>query len=120
MTAQNSGAERKKAKPRGRPFPKGKSGNPGGRPREERDVVEALRLKGQDLVDALLRLALAKKPNVLAIKEAFDRAYGKAKQEVNFTAQINAAIDFDKLPPEKAAKVASLIEQLESLLRVDS
>src|ERR1041385_5559334 len=113
MAAQNSGAERKRAKPLGRPFPKGKSGNPGGRPKEEREVVEALRLKGLELAKALLKLALGKKPNVKAIAVALDRAYGKAKETVDVTATVKREIDFDKLPPAKAEKVAVALEQLE-------
>lgn len=79
--------KRSQKRPRGNPNWKrgGPSPNPGGRPREEREVVEALRLHGDELVAALLKLAIGKKPNVKAIAEAFNRAYGKAKQVVELT-----------------------------------
>jgi hypothetical protein len=117
-SAQNSGAERK-PKPRGKPFPKDVSGNPGGRPKEEREVVEVLRMKGKELAEKLLELAL-KEDNVKAIAIAFDRAYGKAKETVDLTATVKKEIDFDKLPPAKAEKVATMLHQLEALLRADS
>lgn len=110
-SAQNSGAQRKR--PRGRPFPKGTSGNPGGRPKEEREVVEALRLRGQELVEALLKLALAKKPNVKAIGIALDRAYGKAKQVVEVGGAnggpIRHQLDFARLSLEQRQQLRALV-----------
>lgn len=64
-------------------FAPGVSGNPGGRPREERDVVEALRLCGVELAQKLVDLGL--KGNVRAIEVALDRAYGKPRDTVVFT-----------------------------------
>jgi len=94
--AENSTAERKRGRGPGRPFQKGQSGNPGGRPREEREVVEALRKKGLELVDALLKLALRKKnPNVKAIEIAFERAYGKARTLVELSGRDGEPIAFD-------------------------
>lgn len=100
-------------------FPKGVSGNPGGRPKEEREIVEALRRRADELVASLLGAALRKKPDVKAITEALNRAYGKARQVVDLKATIAADIDFEKLPREKAEKVAAALEVLEALLRAD-
>ena len=72
MTTQISKPERK---PPGRPFPKGTSGNPGGRPKEAREVVEALRLFGDEMVAQLKKLV--RKGNIEAIKVSMAYAYGK-------------------------------------------
>lgn len=95
MGAQNSGPEQRRAKPRGRGFKKGESGNPGGRPKEEREVVELLRLHGEEYVRALLKLVRAKKPNVRAVEVAMDRAYGKAKQVVELGGRDGGPIQLD-------------------------
>jgi hypothetical protein len=56
--AQNSGAERKKM-PRGNRFKKGRSGNPGGRPKLPDDVKEYLRLNtSQMTIEALEALRM--------------------------------------------------------------
>lgn len=52
MAAQNSGAERKM--PKGRPFPKGTSANPGGRPKLPKKVREYLNAKADEMtIEAL-------------------------------------------------------------------
>jgi uncharacterized protein DUF5681 len=38
----------------GRPFPKGQSGNPGGRPKELRDVIELARSHTTDAIETLV------------------------------------------------------------------
>jgi hypothetical protein len=68
---------------KGRRFGAGQSGNPGGRPLAEKEVAAALRLHGQELVDALIKVAL--EGNVAAIREAFDRSIGKAKERIELT-----------------------------------
>lgn len=66
--AENSAAER----PRGRPFPPGQSGNPGGRPKAVRELLElarsqvpgslelAVKLRDDEKQDARVRLDAAK------------------------------------------------------------
>lgn len=113
-TAQNRGAQ----PPRGRPFPKGVSGNPGGRPKEEREVVEAIRLRGLELVEKLMELAL-QDGNVLAIKEALDRGYGKAKQVVEVGGAgggpVRHRLDFGKLTVEQRKELLSLVVSARAL-----
>jgi hypothetical protein len=116
---QNKPPEKPK-RPRGNPNWKkgGPSPNPGGRPKEEREVVEILRLKGRELAEKLLEVAL-EDGNVKAIAEAFNRAYGKPKETVEFSGTVKREIDFENLPPARAEKVAALLEQIEALLRAD-
>lgn len=52
--AENSTEQRK---PRGRPFRKGQSGNPGGRPKSFASLVREQAQDGVDLVDIALRIA---------------------------------------------------------------
>jgi hypothetical protein len=68
----------------GRPFVKGESGNPGGRPaalREFRDKAQKL----SDIALATLVKALTSedgRTRVIAAKEILDRAWGKATQTI--------------------------------------
>jgi hypothetical protein len=81
--------------PNSKPFKKGQSGNPNGRPRklpeldklladvlgEEKDGITAA-----EAILKALRLKAAK-GDVRAIEVMLDRAYGKAKQSVDHTTQ---------------------------------
>ena len=53
MSAQNNGGS---AKPRGRPFPKGVTGNPGGRPKMSAELAEALRKRNMKSVEVLSKV----------------------------------------------------------------
>ncbi len=68
---------------RGRPFEKGKSGNPGGRPRVIGDLRELAREYAPEAFKELARLAVKAKSEavrVVAIRELLDRGYGKPAQ----------------------------------------
>ena len=71
-------------------FCKGISGNPGGRPKVLGDVQELARQYAPAAIVELARLALkAKNENarIAAIRELFDRAYGKSRQAMEITAR---------------------------------
>jgi hypothetical protein len=81
--------QKRKLKPRGRPFPKGTSGNPKGRAKEHEDVKEAAR---QYTVESIERLAFWMRSNdprasVLASDKLLDRAWGRPSQDVKLQAE---------------------------------
>jgi len=84
MDAGNSGAvQRPKGKPRGRPFPKGVSGNPGGQSSEEAEARAKLRAalcgEWQEIHEALM--VLVKSGNAPAIIYAHKHVAGEAVAE---------------------------------------
>jgi hypothetical protein len=65
---------------RGRPFPRGTSGNPGGRPRVVAALRDLARQHAPASIKELARLALKAKSEaarVAAIRELLDRGYGR-------------------------------------------
>jgi hypothetical protein len=76
VSAHNSGT----ARPRGRPFPKGVSGNPGGRPRELADVKALAREHTTEAIATLVELMRTAKTDsarAAAASELLSRAWGK-------------------------------------------
>jgi uncharacterized protein DUF5681 len=70
-------------------FPKGQSGNPGGRPKVLADVQELARQYAPVAIVELARLALkAKNENarIAAIRELLDRGYGRSRQSMEVSA----------------------------------
>ena len=67
----------------GRPFRRGHSGNPGGRPKDENQVRNLARQHSRRALERLIELIDSEDPRVAlaAAKEVLDRAYGKPKQE---------------------------------------
>ena len=66
----------------GRPFVKGQSGNPGGRPKLDPEVMEAIRAACPEAVQELIKLVHHENPTIAlrAITELLDRGYGKPAQ----------------------------------------
>lgn len=66
------------------PFEKGKSGNPGGRPKETAAVRDAARKYGLKAIKKLYQLMSCGNPRteVAAAQALLDRGYGKPAQQV--------------------------------------
>jgi hypothetical protein len=80
----------KQRKQRGRPFVKGKTGNPNGRPRKTPEIIEIEALAKTMAPEALKRLADwmrsdNAKASVSAANAIIERGYGKAKQHIEAT-----------------------------------
>lgn len=84
MPAQNTKPTATK-KVRGRPFKKGQSGNPGGRPKAAVDVRELARAHAPDAIKALVEALKDPKTKVAAATAILDRGYGKPVQAVEGT-----------------------------------
>ena len=71
-------------------FNKGKSGNPGGRPKANIEVKAAIQERGQEMVDRLFELMASEDERIAlgATGELFDRGYGKAPQSMNVKSRI--------------------------------
>jgi hypothetical protein len=70
-------------------FPKGKSGNPGGRPKVLGEVQELARQYAPAAIVELARLALKAKnetARIAAIRELLDRGYGRSRQAMEISA----------------------------------
>jgi Family of unknown function (DUF5681) len=65
----------------GKPFPKGVSGNPGGRPKELGDVQELARQKSSEAIETLSNIVRNEKAppaaRVAAANALLDRGFGK-------------------------------------------
>lgn len=83
--AANSAKTAKKRGP-GRPFAKGQSGNPSGRPKIPKDVKEMLKAAAPDaaklLIDTINDSEAPRALRLEAAKTLLDRVYGKATQPI--------------------------------------
>jgi hypothetical protein len=89
---------------RGRPFPKGVSGNPGGRPKELRDIVELAKAHSADAIDTLASLMRDRKvppaARVAAANAILDRGFGKPRQGVELSGHDGGPIEHKEVSDE--------------------
>ena len=78
------------------PFKKGQSGNPGGRPKAEREVVEAARAAGPRCVEVLVDLLDHNDSRVrmAAADHLLDRGFGKPRASADIQADGAIQIKF--------------------------
>lgn len=92
---------------KGRPFPKGISGNPGGRPKVLGEVQELARQKSPEAVNTLSNIMHDEKAppaaRVAAANALLDRGYGKPTQQIS---QTLAKIDPSSISDQELAAIA--------------
>jgi len=84
MSSKETAPQQGKKRVVGRPFPKGQSGNPKGRKKDDPEVIAILRGAGPDIARRLVELALTcKDPRyaLQAMELALNRAYGKPVEQ---------------------------------------
>lgn len=102
----------RKKRGKGRPFKKGQSGNPKGRPRTGLSIAEHIRqLAGQDgakYVAVLHRLAIGRhrdtRSRLTSIGLLLERGYGKPAQSVELQAKVEGAMTVRAVPTEQITK----------------
>jgi hypothetical protein len=92
---------------KGRPFPKGVSGNPGGRPKVLGDVQELAREQSPQAINTLAEIMNNEKTppaaRVAAANALLDRGYGKPTQPISKTL---AKVDPSTVSDEELAAIA--------------
>lgn len=87
IKAENSESAAKTKKVRGKPFEKGKSGNPGGRKKVPEDIKQAFREQSPKALEVLTYIVnnpeAKDSDRIKAAECILDRAYGKPSQEVS-------------------------------------
>lgn len=109
-------------------FPKGTSGNPGGRPKSLREVEEAAREHTVNAIETLSRIMMedlrANEAGIIipmaqikAAEVLLDRAWGKTRQSVEHSGKIDVGATAERIAaavkgiPGAAAKVVAALEK---------
>jgi hypothetical protein len=91
---------------KGKPFPKGVSGNPGGRPKVLGDVQELARQKSSEAITTLANIMHDDKAppaaRVAAANSLLDRGYGKPTQPIS---QTLAKVDPSSISDDELAAI---------------
>jgi hypothetical protein len=112
-------------KPRGKPFPKGCSADPGGMPKNPKairvrqvmaDVKELPRLEGPGAVRQLAAITKDERAphaaRVSAANSLLDRGYGRPAQSVDVTANVRAVLPQERARDIIARRLTSIAERL--------
>jgi hypothetical protein len=86
--------QKSKMKPRGRPFPRGSSGNPKGRPKEHKEVQAAAREHTIEAISTLVFWLRSGGPraSIMAADMLLDRAWGRASQGLKLQGELSPGL----------------------------
>ncbi|MCU7837189.1 MAG: hypothetical protein KZQ83_18345 [gamma proteobacterium symbiont of Taylorina sp.] len=102
-----------KKQPRGKPFPKGVSGNPGGRPKrtiDEVDLIEACQTKTPEALETILQLmeeSTNDRVRLSAAQYVIERGWGKAPERIELMMRKEETLltDTDLTPLESYLRI---------------